>query len=534
MRRLSRTVALTLGTLTILAPTIADAAPATKAARGWQVQRVRFQPVDDRAAPLTVNGVGTYRGSVEVVPGGTVVNEVALEDYVKGIAEVPASWPAEAQKAQAIAARTYALHQMARMKSGPITTWRAAGAHICATQDCQVYAGVEKEKRSPAWAQAVEATRGQAIVWRDGPILAMYSSSNGGHSMPGSQPYLRPVSDPDDSASPLHRWRFALPLPQVGAAFAMPGETFDVGRAGDQIILTSRLEDGTQHQTSMPVADFRARVNATIPSPNGLPRTIPSVRVTVSTNGDGVVVDGRGYGHGVGMSQYGALGKAIRGLKAPDILASYYGGLRPVALPQPPQTIRVAVAMGRGETRVTSAGRFRVLDQDGRPIAILTGGTWTVVNGGRGVRVVPPAGADDPLILSPVGLERGGLKVRLNLTTDVQATVDGVPQPSQILDPGDRLVPLPPLAPGPHVVLLAADAGAGRTAAIEHRFDVPDPNALPKQLAAAPQPPGVTPLVKPAAADSPWPAAIVATILAAAVATAGLTYRSRSSRNRSS
>src|SRR5687768_16598263 len=80
---------------------------------GWVTDRVRFEPV---AAPLTVAGSGDYRGVIELRGAGravAVINEVGLDDYVKGVSEVPVRWPIEAQKAQAIAARTYALYQMA-------------------------------------------------------------------------------------------------------------------------------------------------------------------------------------------------------------------------------------------------------------------------------------------------------------------------------------------------------------------------------------------------------------------------------------
>src|SRR6185295_12107854 len=102
---------------------------------------------------------------------------------------------------------------------------------------------------------------------------------------------------------------------------------------------------------------------------------------------------GQGWGHGVGLSQYGALGKAQRGMRAPDILASYYGGLRPVLVPpqQLPSRIRVLLDPGRASAAVTATGRFRVLDGTGRVIGLVASGDWQVLpGGGRGVRVVAP------------------------------------------------------------------------------------------------------------------------------------------------
>jgi stage II sporulation protein D len=499
---------------------------------------VRFEPLGGADPPFTVGGVGTYRGAIEVKPGGHVVNDVALEDYVKGIAEIPTTWPAEALKAQAIAARTYALYE--------ITTHvqRGEAPEICATQDCQVYAGYDKEARSPEWAAAAEATRGQLVLYKGLPILAMYSSSNGGTSVGGSQPYLRAAKDPDDAATaPVSYWRFALPLDAVGSAFGMPGQTFDVGRAGGAVVLTSRLDDGTQQQQTVALAAFRDRVNATIPSPNGLPRTIPSLRFTVFTNGDGVVIDGHGFGHGIGMSQFGALGKARRGMHAADILAAYYAGLRPVQLQpeQLPRTIRVDVADGRADTAVSSTRPFRVVAGDGSTIAPRATGAWHVVSaGGNKVRLVAPAGQDAPRALQLLGLDPRGARIRVNVPTDVQVTVSGQPMPSQVVDAGDHTLPLPPLPAGTTTtIVVAANAGAGRTAGVQQQLVVPDPSATTQpddEPGDAPPATAVEALVAPvraaATTEVRWPFALVAVLLAAAVGSAGgARYRSRRSRS---
>jgi len=160
---------------------------AQEAEPGWLVERVRFEPVGDGGGHIRVDGSPTYRGTVEVRSGPAglaVISEVSLNDYVKGIVEMPADWPAEALEAQAVAARTYALNQRA---STADSTWRAAGADICATQQCQVYGGVDGERRPSGdrWVAAADATAGQVLLSRGEPILALYSSSNGGRSTAG-------------------------------------------------------------------------------------------------------------------------------------------------------------------------------------------------------------------------------------------------------------------------------------------------------------------------------------------------------------
>ena len=82
-----------------------------------------------------------------------------------------------------------------------------------------------------------------------------------------------------------------------------------------------------------------------------LPLTIPSRWLHLSTTGRAVVVTGRGWGHGVGMVQWGAYGKARRGLSAAEILASYYGGLRPATYPEP-GIIHVLVASDLAALRI--------------------------------------------------------------------------------------------------------------------------------------------------------------------------------------
>ena len=147
---------------------------------------------------LGVDGV-TYRGLVEVRPGDpsgvTVVNVVNLEDYLRGVVPnelSPTVFPQlEAHKAQAVAARTYALRNRGQ--------FRAKGYDICATPACQVYRGRSSEHALSD--RAVEETRGIAALHRGAPINALYTSTCGGHTEEGANifegeavPYLRGVA----------------------------------------------------------------------------------------------------------------------------------------------------------------------------------------------------------------------------------------------------------------------------------------------------------------------------------------------------
>jgi hypothetical protein len=129
---------------------------------------------------------------------------------------------------------------------------------------------------------------------------------------------------------------------------------------------TSLTVRGGGAMRSIDTGDLRDAVNTWAPclhparyppeSPKGtLPLTIPSRWLHLSSTEDALVVAGRGWGHGVGMVQWGAYGKARRGLSASDILAYYYGGLRPEDHPEP-GVIRVQVASGLTVLRIVPSG----------------------------------------------------------------------------------------------------------------------------------------------------------------------------------
>jgi SpoIID/LytB domain protein len=436
------------------------------------------------------------------VTGVGVVNEVGFEDYLKGIAEVPAGWPAEALRAQAIAARTYALWVL---ENGAAGAAGDLGAQICATEGCQVYAGLAKERAPNAanWVAAVESTAGQVLLYQGQAIVAKYSSSNGGRSVSGGRPYLKPVDDPDDARSPLHRWTLSVSFDDVGRAVAAPGTVTAVRRAAGSVAVGWSGADGGAGEVVVPATEFRAKVNAAVPPPPGRSRTVPSIMFDMAADGGARVVNlaGRGYGHGIGMSQYGAFGKAARGLKADAILASYYGGLRPATLPagRLPATVKVAVDDGRPEARVGATGPFRVLDGKGHVVAAVATGAWRVTPGPKGgLRLFPPPGQTGPAAVELVAVEPATgavgqplvvrFKPRVPALVRVVATPPGGPEtevlPATAVGNGEQSVTLPPPAfGGAYIVRISADAGAGRTAEL----------VLPPPVAGPPPPPAPAP-----------------------------------------
>jgi SpoIID/LytB domain protein len=156
---------------------------------------------------------GLYRGAIEVRPAGSGVNAINaldLEDYVRGVVsgESPSTWPAEALKAQAVAARSYA-----------VTTSKGGdGFDQYADVRSQVYKGALAE--FPSTDAAVAATRGEVVTFLGKPVTTYFFSTSGGHtenienSFVGSQPqpWLKGVDDPYDNASPKHVWATPIRL----------------------------------------------------------------------------------------------------------------------------------------------------------------------------------------------------------------------------------------------------------------------------------------------------------------------------------
>jgi len=212
-------------------------------AKTYRVVRRTFDQVDLQnatgkrigtyAAPLQIDGgadgivlkgralngrtSGAYRGILELRPGAfgvNAINAVPLDAYVQGVVPVesPASWPLEALKAQAVAARTYAI----------TSTKGGNGFEHYPDTRSQVYGGIGVEQ--PTTNQAVAETARQVVTYRGRPVTTYFFSTSGGrtenneNSFGGPpQPWLRSVEDPYDSVSPRHRWRVRMTMASAAA-----------------------------------------------------------------------------------------------------------------------------------------------------------------------------------------------------------------------------------------------------------------------------------------------------------------------------
>ena len=216
-----------------------------------------------RGAPLALDGT-RYRGTIEVaVEKGALkaVNAVGLEQYLFGVVpgEVPARWPVEALKAQAVVARSYAI---AGRRSG-------GGFDLYADVRSQVYKGLDGER--PETNAAVQATSGQVVLYQGKVATTYFFSTSGGktadvtEAWSGSKPvpYLVSVPDPYDSASPVHTWGpVAVPAAKLRKAFKLTAAPVDLrletGPSGRATKLVFTLANG--EEVSVPGSTARSEL----------------------------------------------------------------------------------------------------------------------------------------------------------------------------------------------------------------------------------------------------------------------------------
>lgn len=227
------------------------------------------------AAPVKLLGTAgdgltdaEYRGTLVLQAEAgrriSVVDRVGLEDYLRGVvgAESPSTWPAAALRAQAVAARSYALATDAGGAGGAFTQY--------ADTRSQVYHGVAAE--TAATDAAVAATGGQVLTFGGATATTYFFSTSGGrterveNAFPGAtpQPYLVSVRDPYDSVSPKHTWRVRLTMAQADVQLAglVPGRLrrIEVLRRGaSPRILRARIV-GTRGSTTVDGATLRQRL----------------------------------------------------------------------------------------------------------------------------------------------------------------------------------------------------------------------------------------------------------------------------------
>lgn len=306
-----------------------------------------IEPVDSSGV-VTVDG-RDYRGRVELRRGANgilVVNAIGLEEYLRGVvaAEMGKRTPGDeaALKAQAVVARTYALRNQGR--------YQDRGYDLAADVGDQVYSGRALE--NPMATAAVDATWGEVLTFDGQPIDAFFSSTCGGRTEDGvsafqgaDRPYLRSIDDTDPSTgiawcaiSPRITWsetwsgaEFENTLRRTLPVNGLPG-----ARAGDLREIRVAQRTRTDRILSIDLVGRGGTTTVTgqavrrVLSPPGggwLRSTDFTVRLSRSGSRiERVEIEGRGYGHGVGLCQFGAIGRSRAGQSYETILTSYFPG----------------------------------------------------------------------------------------------------------------------------------------------------------------------------------------------------------------
>ncbi|WP_394649807.1 SpoIID/LytB domain-containing protein [uncultured Deinococcus sp.] len=317
-----------------LGPALPAPGPAAPQGNAWRVgaqgERLTLGGQDAGGATLylpptpgsTVEISGrTYRGGVllRAARGGVqAINVVDVEDYLRGVvaSEMPASWPAPALAAQAVIARTYVA---ARINP-------RADYDTCATESCQVYGGVAAEKAQTD--AAIRATAGQVVSYGGKAANTYFSSDSGGYTASSAEvwgnpaPYLIAQADPFSAGGPRARWRLEIPLARVQDIAARYGVR--VG-ALKSVAVTRQSSSGRPQEITFAGASGSAKVSGA--DAGGFIRSLGAGSSrAVLTGLNPLVVEGTGQGHGVGLSQYGALGLARQGYDHLHMLGFYYPG----------------------------------------------------------------------------------------------------------------------------------------------------------------------------------------------------------------
>lgn len=265
----------------------------------------------------------TYRGYLTVSlqnNGLTIVSHMPLESYLIGVVngEIDSSWPMDAVMAQVIAARSYALFQV-----------NTGSPYFDLKTDItdQVYAGVESEDERAK--KAVAMTRGQVLYGEDGLIQAYFHSSCGGNTSSArevwgfGQAQLKGVYCGQCGDAPYARWNLSPdPRELESAVRTLYPEVEAIRSLG----IHKRSTDGRVRTLFVDTPGGRVLIDAgEFRKAMGYKR-LPSTRFSLKNAGSRIIVTGEGYGHGVGLCQWGARGSAIRGMNYRQILAKYYPG----------------------------------------------------------------------------------------------------------------------------------------------------------------------------------------------------------------
>ncbi|HOF32711.1 MAG TPA: SpoIID/LytB domain-containing protein [Spirochaetota bacterium] len=272
---------------------------------------------------IGVNGV-KYRGSLiirKIANRIEVCNRISLEDYLKGVVscEMSGNWHIEALKAQAVAARTYAVYFLNKKSN--------INYDLDCTTSFQVYKGYSSESKSGN--TAVDKTSGLIMTYDGEPVLSFFHSTCGGWTSDNGNvwsgknlPYLKRIKCEYCSDSPKYEWKEKISVSEIKSLLEKNGKqtgkikSINLKRSSERVItVIIRHSSG---EIVLSGNEFRRIIGA---------ERLRSLYFTTSISGKNIVFDGKGWGHGVGMCQYGAKKLAEKGKDYSFILKYYYSGI---------------------------------------------------------------------------------------------------------------------------------------------------------------------------------------------------------------
>lgn len=274
---------------------------------------------------LYLNKVG-YRGKLElhnVLGKIYIINILNIEEYLFSVvpSEMPSSWNIEALKAQAVASRTYSYYHLLKNKSKNIYD-------LDSTTNFQVYKGISSE--TPSSIEAVTKTSGMIMTYNYEPIVAYFHSTSGGKTADDKDVwqgsdllYLESVECKYSENSPHYEWTTELTINEIANALSRKYKRIDniqkisFKKNNDRVIeVTVVHNNGT---IKLSGNEFRMLFP---------PQKLKSTYFTAKRDKKSLIIQGRGWGHGVGMCQWGAKGRSEKGIKYEEILNYYYKDIK--------------------------------------------------------------------------------------------------------------------------------------------------------------------------------------------------------------
>lgn len=281
-----------------------------------------------------------FDGTIDIYNTRTQeVVEMPLEEYIKGIvaAEMPAEFHIEALKAQAIASRTYALNRLLKYPEGnpghpeaPLCTGVHCQAYLSLEELNKVHAANWQEKYWGKIEEAVESTKGMVLYYEDQVIEALYHSTSGGMTEDAINvfnvdlPYLKSVESRYEEDAPKYKSIVSMTVDEFVDKLNSKYKGADINKDNltDKVKLVEKTESGRVKKIAIDgtVVDGREirelfQLNST------------NFKIYYNPNNGIIDIETIGYGHGVGMSQWGANGLAKNGKNYEEILKHYYTGV---------------------------------------------------------------------------------------------------------------------------------------------------------------------------------------------------------------